>query len=141
MSAAPRSPIAVSTASLVSPVFNEAECLEPFYRRVRESLGRCGLRAFEIIFVDDGSTDATPELLQRLAERDPAVKVLTLSRNFGHHPAVFAGLEFAGGDAVIVLDADLQDPPELLPELLAAHRAGHELVFAKRRDDEDPLAM
>ena len=129
------------TISVVSPVLNEQECLEPFYHRTIEALERCQLDGYELVFVDDGSTDRTPMLLRSLAAMNPAVKVLTLSRNFGHHPAVFAGLEFASGDAVVILDADLQDPPELIPELLAAHRSGCEVVFARRRENRDPFLL
>ena len=130
------------TVSVVSPVFNEQECLEAFYRRTRAALERCGLEGFEVIFVDDGSTDDTPAILARLAAQDPAVKALTLSRNFGHHPAVFAGLEFASGDVVIPLDADLQDPPELMQALLAERqRGGYQLVFARRRGNQDGVVL
>ena len=85
-------PAACRTVSVVSPIFNEQECLEEFYRRARAALVSCGLEAFELVFVDDGSTDRSPAILRSLAAGDPAVKVLSLSRNFGHHPAVFAGL-------------------------------------------------
>ena len=129
--------LAARTLSVVTPVLNEHECVELFYRRTRAALDQCGVDGYEIIFVDDGSTDATPGVLHRLAQQDPAVKILTLSRNFGHHPAVFAGLEFARGDAVVLIDADLQDPPELIPALVAEHRRGHEIVFARRRGQAD----
>lgn len=133
--------IPARTVSVVTPVYNEADTLERFYQRTRGALERCGLQGFELVFVDDGSTDATPRLIERFAAADPAVKSLTLSRNFGHHPAVFAGLAFASGEAVIILDADLQDPPELIPELLAAHWDGCELVFARRTDSQDAVVL
>ena len=130
------------TVSVVSPVFNEQDCLELFYRRTRAVLERCGLEGFELIFVNDGSTDQTAAILERLAAQDPAVKVLTLSRNFGHHPAVFAGLAFADGEVVIPLDADLQDPPELIHTLLVERqRGGYQLVFARRRGDQDSAVL
>ena len=129
------------TVSVVTPVYNEAETLERFYQRTRAALERCGLDGFELVFVDDGSTDASPSMIERFAAADPSVKSITLSRNFGHHPAVFAGLAYASGDAIVVLDADLQDPPELIPKLLKAHQEGAELVFARRTESQDPVIM
>ena len=120
------------TLSVVTPLLNEEECLEAFYRRTTDALTRCNLDDYEIIFVDDGSTDATPSMLERIAATDRHVKVLTLSRRFGHHPAVFAGLEFSSGDVIVILDGDLQDPPELITQLLAERTKGYELVFARR---------
>lgn len=129
------------TVSVVTPVYNEQECLQEFYRRTRAALDAAALGRYELVFVDDGSTDRTPQLLAELALRDPAVKALTLSRNFGHHPAVFAGLEFASGDVVVMLDADLQDPPELIPDLLAKRAEGYELVFGRRRGTRESLPL
>lgn len=122
------------TVSVVTPVLNEQECIEAFYQRTCTALAQCDLDGYEIVFIDDGSTDRTPALLARLAAADPHVKVITLSRRFGHHPAVFAGLEFASGDVVVILDADLQDPPETIPALLAERNQGYELVFARRSE-------
>ena len=124
---------ALRTLSVVSPVFNEQECLPDFYGRLTRTMAKCDVADYEIILVDDGSVDRTPAILSELAEADPRVKVLTMSRNFGHHPAVFAGLAFATGNAVVIVDADLQDPPELIPQLLEEYRKGYELVFAQRR--------
>lgn len=120
------------SVSVVSPIFNEQECLPEFYQRLRAALQACAPGAYELIFVDDGSTDGSPALLAELSSSDPAVKVLTLSRNFGHHPAVFAGLTFASGDLIVLVDADLQDPPELIPSMVAECRQGTELVFGRR---------
>lgn len=120
------------TISVVTPVLNEEECLEAFYRRTTAALALCDLADYELIVVDDGSTDRTPAILDHLAETDRRVKVITLSRRFGHHPAVFAGLEFATGDVIVIVDGDLQDPPELIPQLLAERNKGYELVFAQR---------
>ena len=120
------------TVSIISPIFNEQECLPEFYRRARAALDACAPGASELIFIDDGSTDQSPTLLAKLASQDPSVKVLTLSRNFGHHPAVFAGMSFASGDIIVLIDADLQDPPELIPALVAGCRGGTELVFGRR---------
>ncbi len=129
------------TVSVITPVFNEQECLEEFYRRTRDALGQCRLDAKEIIFVDDGSTDGTSAILAGLAAQDPAVKVLTLSRNFGHHPAVFAGLEFASGDIIVMVDADLQDPPELIPQLISKRNEGYQLVFGRREGTREAFTL
>jgi len=101
--------------SVVIPVFNEAETLNATITRVREALRRV---SWEIIFVNDGSTDASLEIVRRAASLDPRIKAISFSRNFGHQTAITAGLDFANGDAVAIMDADLQDPPELLPRML-----------------------
>ncbi|MBV8986967.1 MAG: glycosyltransferase family 2 protein [Solirubrobacterales bacterium] len=119
--------------SVVAPVYNEQELLEDFYARVCSALE--GLR-FELVLVDDGSSDQTPELLARLADNDPRVRVVFLSRNFGHQTALTAGLDHARGDAVVMLDADLQDPPELIPTMLDHWRAGCDVVYAVREERE-----
>jgi polyisoprenyl-phosphate glycosyltransferase len=119
--------------SVVAPVYNEQELLEAFYGRVCAALEP--LR-FELVLVDDGSSDNTAELLERLAENDPRVRVVYLSRNFGHQTALTAGLDHARGDAVVMLDADLQDPPELIPTMLDHWRAGCDVVYAVREQRE-----
>ena len=119
--------------SVVAPVFNEEATLEPFYSRVCEALE--GLR-FELVLVDDGSSDSSPEILSELASNDPRVHVVFLSRNFGHQTALTAGLDHARGDAVVMLDADLQDPPELIPRMLDHWRAGCDVVYAVRQERE-----
>jgi dolichol-phosphate mannosyltransferase len=86
------------------------------------------------VLVDDGSTDRTPAILRRMAEEDPRVRVVTLSRNFGHQAALTAGLDHARGEVVAMLDADLQDPPELIPEMIGAWREGADVVYAVRRE-------
>lgn len=131
----------MKTVSIVIPIYNEAETLERLYQRTRAALQGCDLEGFELVFVDDGSTDGTGGLIEQLAAIDPAVKLITLSRNFGHHPAVFAGLANACGEAIVILDADLQDPPELIPKLLETHWNGYELVFARRTDSQDRVIM
>ncbi|MBS1820551.1 MAG: glycosyltransferase family 2 protein [Acidobacteria bacterium] len=115
--------------SLVIPVFNEAATLPLLLPRLRESL-----RDFrwEAIFVDDGSRDDTAEMLTSVALSDPRIKVLRFTRNFGHQAAVTAGLDFADGDVVIVMDADLQDPPELLPRMVALYEQGYDVVSPQR---------
>jgi dolichol-phosphate mannosyltransferase len=115
--------------SVVAPVYNEEATIAEFYSRVCSALE--GL-PFELVLVDDGSSDNSPEQLNRMATHDPRVRVVYLSRNFGHQTALTAGLDHARGDAVVMLDADLQDPPEVIPEMLSHWRAGCDVVYAVR---------
>jgi glycosyltransferase involved in cell wall biosynthesis len=115
--------------SVVIPVLNEAESVPLLLSHLRESLQ--GL-TWECIFVDDGSTDMTPRILELAALEDSRIKLLRFSRNFGHQVAVTAGLDFADGDAVVVMDADLQDPPELLPRMLDLFAEGYDIVSPQR---------
>src|SRR2546423_9068937 len=115
--------------SVVAPMRNEEETVEAFYERARTALDGV---SFELVIVDDASGDRTPELLDRLADSDPRVRVLHLSRNFGHQAALTAGLERAGGDVVVMLDGDLQDPPELIREMLDRWRRGVDGAFGVR---------
>lgn len=117
--------------SLVIPVFNEAAVLPEFYARIRRVLTALDVQA-EMLFVNDGSTDASLGLLLGWQQIDESVGVLNLSRNFGKEIALTAGLDHAHGDAVIVIDADLQDPPELIPQLLEKWREGNDVVYALR---------
>jgi dolichol-phosphate mannosyltransferase len=119
--------------SVVAPIFNEEATLQTFYTRVCEALEGV---PFELVLVDDGSTDSSGELLQGLAAGDPRVRVVFLSRNFGHQTALTAGLDHARGEAVVMLDADLQDPPELIPRMLDQWRAGCDVVYAVREQRE-----
>jgi dolichol-phosphate mannosyltransferase len=119
--------------SVVAPVYNEEATIEQFYARVCSALE--GVR-FEMVLVDDGSTDGSDVELQKLAGNDPRVRVVQLSRNFGHQTALTAGLDHARGDAVVMLDADLQDPPELIPRMLDHWRAGCDVIYAVREQRE-----
>lgn len=117
--------------SFIIPLFNEEETLGETYRRVARVMD--GLDApGELILVDDGSRDHSLEMMRDLRQRDSRVRYISLARNFGHQIAVTAGLRFAQGDAVIVLDADLQDPPELIPTMVERWRAGYHVVYAQR---------
>jgi polyisoprenyl-phosphate glycosyltransferase len=124
--------------SVVVPLFNEQENVDELHRRLTHALGALGL-TYELVLVDDGSRDATPELLDELQARDGHVVVVHLSRNFGHQPAVSAGLDVAAGKAVIVIDGDLQDPPEVLDQFIAAWRAGNDVVYAVRTKRKEGL--
>jgi polyisoprenyl-phosphate glycosyltransferase len=119
--------------SVVAPVYNEEATIDEFYARVCSSLEGT---VFELVLVDDGSTDSSPQALDRIAAEDPRVRVVYLSRNFGHQTALTAGLDHAEGDAVVMLDADLQDPPELIPEMLDHWRRGCDVVYAVREERE-----
>jgi polyisoprenyl-phosphate glycosyltransferase len=126
--------------SVVAPVYNEEDTIEQFYGRVCTALA--GIR-FELVLVDDGSTDGSELELLKLASNDPRVRVVQLSRNFGHQTALTAGLDHARGDAVVMLDADLQDPPELIGTMLDHWRAGCDVVYAVReqRDGESRFKL
>lgn len=133
----PRSPVlGEPVLSVVVPLFNEHENLPELYRRLVSSLEAIG-EPFEMVFVNDGSRDATPAMLDLLAVTDPRVTALHLSRNFGHQPAVTAGIDHARGHAVVVMDGDLQDPPEVLAKFVDTWRAGHDVVYAIRRNRKE----
>ena len=123
------------TLSVVAPVFNEEATLGELHRRLSATLTALG-GTNEIVLVDDGSTDGSWGLLLELAARDPQLRLLRLSRNFGHQAALSAGLDAARGDAVVLMDADLQDPPEVIPSLVAKWRDGFDVVYAIRSDRE-----
>jgi glycosyltransferase involved in cell wall biosynthesis len=124
--------------SVVVPLFNEQENIAGLWQRLQLSLESTGLD-YEILVVDDGSRDATPDLLDALHDQNEQAVVVRLSRNFGHQAAVCAGLEHARGRAVVVMDGDLQDPPELIPELIRLWREGHDVVYAVRRRRSEGL--
>jgi len=123
------------TFSFVVPAFNEQEGLEHFYGRLKVVADQLG-EPYEIIFVNDGSTDDTATVIRHLREMDGRVKCVEFSRNFGHQVAITAGYDFAQGKAVISLDGDCQHPPELIPELVARWREGFEVVCTVRKDTE-----
>ena len=129
----------MGTVSVVLPVYNEAENIEALVGQLGEVLERATRGQFEVVFVDDGSTDASPAMLDALAARSPRCKVIHFSRNFGHQAALQAGLDAASGDAVITMDADLQDPPEVLGRLIAKWHEGYDVVYAIRRRRKDAL--
>jgi glycosyltransferase involved in cell wall biosynthesis len=122
------------TVSVVVPVFNEAAALEPFHKRLTRAMS--GLGTWEVVYVNDGSEDPSQVVLEALYQTDNRIALVSLSRHFGKETAITAGLDHSAGDAVVVIDADLQDPPELIPELFTAWRSGFDMVYAKRRSRE-----
>jgi polyisoprenyl-phosphate glycosyltransferase len=127
--------------SVVVPVYNERETVDELCRRLAAVLGSLG--AYEIVLVDDGSTDGTWAALRALAAQDERLRLLRLSRNFGHQIALTAGLDTARGDAVVLIDGDLQDPPEVIPELVECWEKGYDVVYAvrERRDGESRVRL
>ncbi|MCC6956298.1 MAG: glycosyltransferase family 2 protein [Anaerolineales bacterium] len=121
--------------SVVAPIFNESATLPEFYRRVREALQPLG-ETWELVLIDDGSRDNSSEIMRELARQDPRVRPVIFARNFGHQLAVTAGLDYSRGEAVVIIDSDLQDPPEVIPEMIARWREGYEVVYAIRTERE-----
>jgi glycosyltransferase involved in cell wall biosynthesis len=121
-----------TTLSIIVPVYNEDDVLEEFHERLGATLACLGLSS-EIIYVNDGSSDRSIDLMRQLHRTDDRVALINLSRNFGKEVAVTAGLDHASGEAVVVIDADLQDPPEVIPLLIAKWREGYDMVYATRR--------
>jgi dolichol-phosphate mannosyltransferase len=118
--------------SVIVPVFNEEAVLSDFLERIQAVLEKLECR-YELIFINDGSRDRTLEIIKEAKRKKPHIKVLSLSRNFGHQSAITAGMDHAKGDAVIIIDADLQDPPELIPQLVKKWRQGYDIVDAQRK--------
>jgi dolichol-phosphate mannosyltransferase len=119
--------------SVIIPIFNEQENIAVLYNRLDSIVKSMEVNSREFIFVNDGSRDRSIEMIRALATADQSVKFIDFSRNFGHQIAVMAGLDHSRGQAVVIIDADLQDPPELIPELYAKMKSGNEVVYAKRR--------
>ena len=134
MSMSPDSSPRPDVVSVVAPAYNEAENLENLYERVRRSLESDG-ESFQLLIVDNGSDDTTLDVLRKLSAKDERVQFVSLSRNFGHQGAIIAGLEMASGNPIISMDADLQHPPEVLPEMLKHWKEGAEIVFTLKRKD------
>lgn len=118
--------------SVVVPMYFEEEVAQECYNRLKEVMIKNDIN-YEFIFVNDGSTDRTMDILKRIAMDDYRAKIVNFSRNFGHQTAVTAGIDYAKGDAIVIIDADLQDPPELIPSLIAKWEEGYEVVYAKRK--------
>ena len=129
----------MALVSVIVPVYYNAESLPVLFERLDCMAGSQPEHRFEFVFVDDGSGDNSFAVLESLARQDERVHIIKLSRNFGSNPAILAGLSFAQGDCAAVLSADLQDPPELVPEMIALWHAGNRVVLAARRQRADPL--
>jgi polyisoprenyl-phosphate glycosyltransferase len=123
------------TYSIIAPIYNEKENLPELYARVREVMDSTG-EPWELLLVDDGSTDSSSEIIRRLAREDKRIRPVIFARNFGHQVAVTAGLDYSRGEAVVIIDADLQDPPELILEMAKKWREGYEVVYAVRTERE-----
>ncbi len=121
--------------SIIVPVYNEASCLHELYRRMVEVMERTG-KPWELVLVNDGSVDESPNIIRELARTDPRVRPVMFARNFGHQIAVTAGLDYSRGDAVVIIDADLQDPPEVILDLIEKWQEGYEVVYAVRAERE-----
>ena len=121
--------------SVIAPIFNELENLPLLYARVKEVMDSTG-EAWELILVDDGSSDGSTDLMRKLAEQDDRVRPVIFARNFGHQIAVTAGMDYSRGQAVTIIDADLQDPPEVILDLIAKWREGYQIVYAVRSERE-----
>jgi polyisoprenyl-phosphate glycosyltransferase len=121
------------TFSIIAPIYNELENIPELYPRMREVMDRTG-EPWELVLVDDGSTDGSTALIRKLGENDDRVRPVIFARNFGHQIAVTAGVDYARGDAVIIIDADLQDPPEVILELIKKWREGYQVVYAVREE-------
>ena len=121
--------------SIIAPIYNEKGCFDELYRRVSEVMDKTG-DEWEFVMVDDGSSDGSTEMIRELAKKEKRVRPVIFARNFGHQIAVTAGLDYCRGDAAIIIDADLQDPPEVILELIAKWREGYQVVYAVRSERE-----
>jgi dolichol-phosphate mannosyltransferase len=125
--------------SVIIPVFNEQECLHELHRRLLNVAEERKEFDWEFIFIDDGSTDQSPQIIQKLHQEDPRVKALKLSKNFGSHIAIKAGFDHCSGDVAIVIAADMQDPPELITSFLEKWEEGEHIIWGIRKNRKDPL--
>ncbi len=121
--------------SIIAPIFNESGNIQELYRRIRDVLDSTG-ESWEIILIDDGSTDDSADLIRQYAAQDARVKPVIFARNFGHQIAVTAGLDYSQGDAVVIIDSDLQDPPEVILDLISKWKEGFQVVYAVRAERE-----
>jgi dolichol-phosphate mannosyltransferase len=121
--------------SIIAPIYNEIGNLDELYRRVKEVMEATG-ETWELVMVDDGSTDGSSAKIREIGKQDPCVRPVIFARNFGHQIAVTAGLDYSRGEAVVIIDADLQDPPEVILEMIAKWRDGYEVVYAVRSERE-----
>jgi dolichol-phosphate mannosyltransferase len=123
------------TISIIAPIYNEIGNLDPLYERVCQTMDASG-ESWELILIDDGSRDGSTEKIREYAQKDSRIRPVIFARNFGHQIAVTAGLDYSRGQAVVIIDADLQDPPEVINDLIAKWREGYEVVYAVRAERE-----
>ena len=128
------------TISVIVPLFNEAENIHLLHQRLTEVIQKIS-GSYELVFVNDGSRDQTLPLVKGIAAADPHVKYINFSRNFGHQIAVTAGLDYCNGEAIVIIDADLQDPPELISEMYSKMKEGYDVVYAKRKSRQGETFM
>ncbi|HCS40643.1 MAG: glycosyltransferase family 2 protein [Anaerolineaceae bacterium] len=121
--------------SIIAPIYNEKGCFDELYRRVSEVMDKTG-EEWEFVMVDDGSSDGSTDMIRELAKKEKRVRPVIFARNFGHQIAVTAGLDYCRGEAAIIIDADLQDPPEVILELITKWREGYQVVYAVRSERE-----
>ena len=121
--------------SIIAPIYNEIESLEAFHKEISRVMARSKL-TWELVLVDDGSTDGSTDLIRNLAKKDKHIRPVIFARNFGHQIAVTAGMDYCRGKAVMVIDADLQDPPEVILELMPEWQEGYQVVYAVRSERE-----
>lgn len=121
--------------TIITPIFNESDSITELYNRIKTTMESSN-RPWELLMVDDGSTDQSAKSIMELSQKDDRVRPVIFARNFGHQIAVTAGLDFSRGDAVIIMDSDLQDPPELIPDLIEKWQEGYEVVYAYRTERE-----
>jgi len=129
--ASPTNPRRLKSLTIVIPVYNEGEVVREFHRQLNDVIGDLRQQT-AVIYIDDGSEDKTPTVLEAIAARDPKVGIVSLSRNFGHQAALTAGLSLADADAIISMDGDGQNPPNLIPEMIKRAEAGYDIVQTKR---------
>ena len=121
--------------TVIVPVFNEKDCLDTLHQRVSKVMNSTR-ESWELVLVDDGSTDGSTDMIRKMAKSDPHIRPVIFARNFGHQIAVTAGLDYSRGDAVIIIDADLQDPPEVMLEMIKKWKEGYQVVYAIRSERE-----
>ena len=129
--------IEIVELSIIFPIYNEEANIPVLYEKINDVLDMNNISRAELVFVNDGSSDRSEELIRELKAADPRVKLVNFSRNFGHQAAITAGIDFSSGDAVILMDADMQDPPHVVGDMLREWRAGAEIVYAVRRKRDD----
>ena len=129
--------------SIIIPCYNEEKTVETIYVAITDTMDMLPQYDYEILFINDGSKDNTLPILENIAKEDSKIKVISFSRNFGHQAAVTAGLKFITGDCAVIIDADLQDPPELIPDMVKEWEKGYDVIYGKRkkRDGESAFKL